>query len=151
MDRWDEELRRNAHRTAVGELRERGRGKYESLGKGAVPKEIFLRYFGSGDEPVVPLLHDLDFVALHRDFEHCDLVVLGEMGEDGTADQVREPFAAPEEVLLGLDDGKLVAAALSLDGQHELPTGTVHGDVDLVHLDLDDALDGGAQVILNRL
>ena len=66
------------------------------------------------------LLDQLDFVVDKSDLEHRDQVAFGELGEDGTTDQVGESLAAPEEILLGLDDGQLIAAPLGLNGQYKL-------------------------------
>ena len=66
------------------------------------------------------LLDQLDVVVVKSDLEHRDQVALSKLSEDGTTDQVGESLAAPEEILLGLDDGQLVAAPLGLDGQYKL-------------------------------
>lgn len=36
----------------------------------------------------MPFLYDLDFFVLHRDLEHRDQIVFGELSEDRAADQV---------------------------------------------------------------
>ena len=97
------------------------------------------------------LLDQLDFVVVKSDLEHRNQVALSELGEDGTTDQVGESLASPEEVLLGLDDRQLVAASLSLHGQHEMSAGAVDGDVDLVHLDLANVFDCRSEVVLERI
>ena len=122
-----------------------------SLGGVAVPQQIFRRDVGRGYESVVPFLHDLDSVVLHRHLEHCDQVAFGELGEDGTANQVGKSVAAPKEILLRLFHGQLVAASFSLNGQYELPPDAVDRDVYLVYLDLADILDGSPEVVLERI
>ena len=80
------------------------------LSRVTVPQQIFLGHFRSRDQPVVLLVDQLDVVAVKSDLEQRDQVAFGELGENGTTDQVGESLTAPEEILLGLDDGQLVAA-----------------------------------------
>ena len=61
----------------------------------AVESEIVRRDFGCRDESVVFLLNDPDFIVLHRNFEHRNQVVFGELCEYRTADQVGQPLPTP--------------------------------------------------------
>lgn len=71
-----------------------------------------MRDLGRRDESVVLLLYHLDLSVVHGDFEHRDQVVLGELSQDRTADEVRKALATPQQILFRLDDRELVATAV---------------------------------------
>ena len=70
------------------------------LGGVTVPQQIIRGDVGRQNKPVVLLLHDLDLTLVLGNLEHGDQVVLGELGEDGTTDQIRQPLTTPEKILL---------------------------------------------------
>lgn len=54
-----------------------------------VPQQILRRDVGRRHKPVVLLLHDLDLILIRRNLEHGDQVILRELGEDGSTNQIR--------------------------------------------------------------
>ena len=96
----------------------------------------------------MPLLDHFELVILNLQFKQRDLVTGDELSRDGAASEVRVLLRAPRRVLSRLHGGNLVLSTLGLDRDDVVATVLVQPDVQLIDLDLANALDAGSQVVL---
>lgn len=121
------------------------------VGPQVVSLQILALDLGSRHKPAVLLFHNLDFVVLHGEFEHGYSVLGHELCGNGAAYQIGKFRLAVGDILVGLDYAVLVRAALGLNGDDELTAVAVYAHVHFVDFDLADALEVGAQVVLQRV
>lgn len=94
------------------------------------------------------LLNDFELVVLDLQFKQRDLVAGDELRRDRATPQLRVLLRTPGRVLRRLHRGYLVAPALGLHRNDVMTPVLVQPDIQLVDLDLADALDAGAQMVL---
>src|SRR5258705_11843219 len=97
------------------------------------------------------LLDDDDLVVCDRQFEHGDFVVFHELCRNRPGSQTGKALMAPSEILLRLHDGDLVRSALGLDRYCVMAAVAVDPEIELVDLDLADALHGRTEMILKAV
>ena len=89
---------------------------------------------------VVPLLNNLELVVIDFQLEQGDLVAADELRRDSSASQSWILLRAPSSVLSGLHCRNLVAASLGLYWNDVVAPVLVEANVQLIYLDLSDAL-----------
>lgn len=97
------------------------------------------------------LFGNLDLPILQRQFKQRDDLILHELGGNGTATQSGKFFFDEANVLCGLNDADLVLAAFGLDGDDVLTPMSIEPDIQLIDLNLADALNSRAQVVLQTI
>ena len=84
----------------------------------------------------MPFFDNLHRVFKDREFEHRYDVVPHELGRDGAADQIAEPFFAQGDVLFKLNSSETVIPAFRLNWDYVLLTGFSNTNVEFVDFDL---------------
>ena len=102
-------------------------------------------------KPIVTFIDDADFVVLQSQLEQGHNPPVHELRRDCTTTNARKFLRDETNVLSGLNNADLIVAALRLNRDDVMATPLVEPDVKLIDLDLSDAFDGRAKVVLEAV